>query len=72
MSSDSSASPPSASKSCDCVVFLLPSFMPVPLKAGVRSADGAGEVETTRTAHDAPPLLDEDAESIVAWLADGN
>lgn len=35
-------------------------------------ADSSGEVETTRTAHDAPPLLDEDAESIVAWLADGN
>ncbi|WP_025777812.1 CaiB/BaiF CoA transferase family protein [Brevibacterium sp. VCM10] len=35
-------------------------------------ADASGEVETTRTAHDAPPLLDEDAESIVAWLADGN
>ncbi|UZD60855.1 CaiB/BaiF CoA transferase family protein [Brevibacterium sp. JSBI002] len=35
-------------------------------------SDSSGEVETTRTAHDAPPLLDEDAESIVAWLADGN
>ncbi|WP_166972057.1 CaiB/BaiF CoA transferase family protein [Brevibacterium atlanticum] len=35
-------------------------------------ADADGEVETTRTAHDAPPLLDEDAESIAAWLADGN
>ncbi|UVI34488.1 CaiB/BaiF CoA transferase family protein [Brevibacterium spongiae] len=35
-------------------------------------AESSGEVETTRTAHDAPPLLDEDAESIVAWLADGN
>ncbi|HJF76265.1 MAG TPA: CoA transferase, partial [Brevibacterium linens] len=35
-------------------------------------AGASGEVETTRTVHDAPPLLDEDAESIVAWLADGN
>lgn len=35
-------------------------------------SDSSGEVETTRTAHDAPPMLDEDAESIVAWLADGN
>ncbi|TGD10194.1 CaiB/BaiF CoA-transferase family protein [Brevibacterium sp. S111] len=35
-------------------------------------AEGSSEVETTRTAHDAPPLLDEDAESIAAWLAGGN
>ena len=35
-------------------------------------AGASGEIETTRTAHDAPPLLDEDADSIVAWLADGN
>ncbi|WP_193070487.1 CaiB/BaiF CoA transferase family protein [Brevibacterium sp. FME37] len=31
-------------------------------------ADGEAEVETTRTAHDAPPLLNEDAEAIVSWL----
>ncbi|MBR7503436.1 hypothetical protein KCW65_25485, partial [Mycobacterium tuberculosis] len=31
------------------------------------SVDGA-EVETTKTSHDAPPLLDEDAEAIAAWL----
>ena len=35
-------------------------------------AGASGEIETTRTVHDAPPLLDEDADSIVAWLADGN
>ncbi len=26
------------------------------------------EVETTKTTHEAPPLLDEDAEAIAAWL----
>lgn len=31
-------------------------------------AAGEAEVETTRTAHDAPPLLNEDAEAIVSWL----
>ncbi len=31
------------------------------------SVDGA-EVETTKTSHDAPPALDEDAEAIAAWL----
>ncbi|WP_350268831.1 CaiB/BaiF CoA-transferase family protein [Brevibacterium sp. CBA3109] len=31
-------------------------------------ADGESEVETTRTAHDAPPLLNEDADAIVSWL----
>src|SRR5699024_3958243 len=35
-------------------------------------ASGDGEVETTRSRHEASPLLDEDAESIVAWLADEN
>ncbi|MDN5656710.1 CaiB/BaiF CoA-transferase family protein [Brevibacterium sandarakinum] len=31
-------------------------------------ADGEAEVETTRTTHEAPPLLNEDAEAIVSWL----
>lgn len=31
-------------------------------------AAGESEVETTRTVHEAPPLLDEDAASIAAWL----
>lgn len=31
-------------------------------------AHGEAEVETTRTAHDAPPLLDEDGDAILAWL----
>ena len=29
---------------------------------------GAGEVETTRTRHDPPPLLDEDADAVRTWL----
>ena len=36
------------------------------------AAGASGEIETPRTAHAAPPLLAEDADSIVAWLADGN
>ena len=35
-------------------------------------AFGESEVETTKKTHDAPPLLDEDAESIVAWLDSSN
>ncbi|MCD1284981.1 MAG: CaiB/BaiF CoA transferase family protein [Brevibacterium sp.] len=31
-------------------------------------AAGEAEVETTRTSHEAPPLLDEDADTILAWL----
>lgn len=37
-----------------------------PLRFFDTGADG--EVETTKTTHDAPPLLDEDAEAIAAWL----
>ena len=47
MSSDNSASPPSASNSCDCVVFLLPSFMPLPLNCGARAVAGAGDAVRT-------------------------
>lgn len=32
-------------------------------------ATGEGEVETTRTAHKTPPLLDHDAALVQAWLA---
>ena len=35
-------------------------------------ADGETEVETTKTAHAAPPMLDEDAEAIVSWLDSAN
>lgn len=40
----SRASPPIASMSSACLVFLLPSFIPVPLNTGARVEDsGAGE-----------------------------
>ncbi len=35
-------------------------------------AHGEAEVETTRRAHEAPPLLNEDADSILAWLDSGD
>ena len=43
MSSDSSASPPRASNSSDCLLFLLPSFIPPLLNAGGRNEEGAGD-----------------------------
>jgi hypothetical protein len=36
-------SPPNSSKSSACFVFFDPSFIPLPLNAGARSEDGAGE-----------------------------
>jgi hypothetical protein len=37
----------------------------------LRFFDPATEVETTRTAHTAPPVLDADASSIHTWLDEG-
>lgn len=43
-SSSETSSPPRASRSSACLVFLLPSFMPLPLNGGVRALDaGAGD-----------------------------
>ena len=47
MSSERSASLPSASRSAACCVFFAPSFMPLPLNAGARSEDGAGDAVRT-------------------------
>lgn len=35
-------------------------------------SEAGTEVETTKTTHEAPPLLDEDAEAIAAWLTGAN
>lgn len=35
-------------------------------------SEAGAEVETTKTTHEAPPLLDEDAEAIAAWLTGEN
>ena len=55
----------------DIVVTLPTGVMVDTLITAVASVDGA-EVETTKTTHEAPPLLDEDAEAIAAWLTGAN
>ena len=43
ISSESKGSLPNASNNSACFVFLLPSFIPLPLNAGVRTDAGAGD-----------------------------